>query len=426
MIHNGSPSTLTSVEIRGIALQDLRVDAVYRNTGRWNNPDDVFNRLFRFFDKGINNTSGFRPKSTADGDSDICKSAFCLLITNFEEPEWPDQLDRESGIFTYFGDNRKPGRAINQTNLGGNRLLERVYTQLHTGTRSGIQPFLVFENVQQNDGRYMKFLGLACPGAQGVSALEDLTAVWRVQQNDRFPNYRAIFTILRQEIVHRAWLEDLVAGVAPVKSKYCPPTWRTWVRSGRYTPLECTRQQAPRPRAEQLPTNALEWSVLRFVREHLTPREFEFAARDLVQLLDSRFTDLEVTRHNRDGGRDVVARYRVGHDLHQVLLNAYAEAKSWDLKRAVGVKEMMRLISRIKHRDIGVFVTTCVFDHQVQQELIEDRHPVLLISGGDIARLLISKEMGDPRPGGKLATWVEQIKRMTAEATPAEGVITSA
>jgi hypothetical protein len=90
----------------------------------------------------------------------------------------------------------------------------------------------------------------------------------------------------------------------------------------------------------------------------------------------------------RDGGRDVIAQYRVGHELHQVLLSAFIEAKHWNPKDAVGVKPMMRLLSRIKHRDLGIFVTTSYFENQVQKELIEDRHPVILVSGGDICTAL--------------------------------------
>jgi hypothetical protein len=61
----------------------LRVDAVYRNTQRWKTAEDEFNRFFRFQDgKGINNVSGFRPKSRARGSTDICDSAFVVLVTN--------------------------------------------------------------------------------------------------------------------------------------------------------------------------------------------------------------------------------------------------------------------------------------------------------------------------------------------------------
>src|SRR5262249_27438549 len=161
-----------------------------------------FNRFFRFADgKGINNTSGFRPKSKIGKSTDIMECAFCVLVTTFEESEWPDSLDSESGRLVYFGDNRSKGTPIHETAVGGNRLLSRVYSLLHTDRREQVQPFLCFETLKSPTGTYMRFLGLACPGGEGVSALDDLVAVWRVKGTDRFQNYRATFTVLREEAV---------------------------------------------------------------------------------------------------------------------------------------------------------------------------------------------------------------------------------
>src|SRR2546425_3463139 len=213
-------------------MQTLRLDVSLRNTNNPNHPDDVFNRFFRFKDgKGINNTAGFRAKSKKDGSTDIEAYVFCVLVTNFSESEWPDALDRENGIFTYYGDNRRAG-ALHDTTVGGNRLLRRVFSDLHTGQRQQVPPFLVFETYKTPSATHMRFLGVAVPGAQGVSPFEDLVAVWRVAGTTRFQNYRALFTILKEEAITRAWLEDLVDGIAPATSIHSPKTWQRWARAG--------------------------------------------------------------------------------------------------------------------------------------------------------------------------------------------------
>jgi hypothetical protein len=391
--------------------RELHVDQTYRNTNNWQDPRDVFNRFFRFTDgKGINNTSGFRPKSKARGKTDITASAFCVLVTNFGESEWPDSIDRENGVFTYYGDNRSAEKLLHDTVVGGNRLLEKTFGQLHAGERGLVPPFLGFEKIKAAKGTHMRFLGLLCPGAPSLSGLEDLVAVWRMHGDLRFQNYRAVFTILKAGTVPHDWLEDLVLGVAPTVSSHCPRAWRTWVESGRYSPLQCTRAQQPRTRAEQMPRTPEELRLLQRVFDELTPREFEFLGAALLPMIDERFVDLAVTKAVRDGGRDVLAKYRVGHDSHQVLLEACLEAKRWRLDSAVGVKPMMRLLSRLKHRDLGVFVTSSFFETQVQRELIEDRHPVLLVSGGDIARILTRGELGGPGGSGRLEAWLERIR----------------
>lgn len=387
---------------------ELQLDTLYRNTNDWKKPEDVFNRFFRFQDgKGINNTAGFRPKSKIGKDRSITDSAFCLLVTNFNETEWPDNLDRETGTFVYYGDNRAAGNKLEETAVGGNRLLRHVFEKLHMQHRNAVQPFLCFEKVATDNGTFMRFLGLACPGGPNVSSLEDLVAVWRVKEDRRFQNYRAIFTILKEERVTKAWLEDMVSRISPADSVHCPAMWKQWVQSGIYAPLKCIRQREPRSKIHQLPAATREVEVLQTLYEQLSDREFEFAAAEFIQLMDERFTDISVTQFVRDGGRDVLCHYKVGHDLHQIHLSVSVEAKKWNPQTAVGVKPMMRLLSRLKHRDIGVFITTSFFDKQVQEELIEDGHPVLLVSGGDIARLLIEKELTS---GDGLSNWIKRIK----------------
>lgn len=392
-------------------MDTIRVDSSLRNTNNPNNPLDVFNKFFRFKDgRGINNASGFRAKSKAGQSSDIENCAFCLLVTNFDEVEWPDSLDYETGVFTYFGDKRSEGD-LHDTIVGGNRFLRGTFNKLHTGRRHFIAPILIFEKYKNNNGTYMRFLGLAAPGAQGVSAFDDLVAVWRVKDRNRFQNYRATFTILKEDVIKKLWLEDMVNGMSPVESLHCPDTWRRWIETGIYEALTCERKREPRSRKQQLPQNSRERDALAKVQSTFSHRDFEFAAVQIVQMMDQRFLDFTVTQRVRDGGRDAVGNYRVGHDNHQVHLRAIIEAKLWKEDADVGVKSMSRLISRIKHRDLGVFVTTSCFNTQVQRELIEDNHPVILVSGGDIARVLVANELDVQ---DKFAAWAEGIKRRAA------------
>lgn len=389
-------------------MNELRIDLSLRNTNNPNNPNDVFNRFFRFSDgRGINNTSGFRAKSKADQTTDIENCAFCLLVTTFGEAEWPDSLDYESGVFTYFGDKRTEGD-LHKTTVGGNRLLRNIFNKLHVDQRELIPPILVFENYKGVDGSYMRFLGLVAPGAQGVSSFDDLVAVWRIKDRNRFQNYRSLFTVLKENLVSKVWLEDLVNGINPSDSIYCPLSWKRWVETGIYDPLTCQRKREPRSKENQAPQNNNESNVLKNVMEGFSDREFEFAAVSIVELMDPRFKDFIVTQRSRDGGRDAIGTYQVGHADHQIQLTAIVEAKLWKENSDIGVKPMSRLISRIKHRDIGVFITTSCFNKQVQKELIDDNHPVILISGGDIARVLIANELDLPE---KFFAWSENIKK---------------
>ena len=46
------------------------------------------------------------------------------------------------------------------------------------------------------------------------------------------------------------------------------------------------------------------------------------------------------------------------------------------------------MISRLRHRQFGILVTTSFVAPQTYQEIKEDGHPVVIISGADIIRIL--------------------------------------
>lgn len=71
-----------------------------------------------------------------------------VLTFNFNDPDWPDYLDRETGRLIYYGDNKKPGRQLHDTPRYGNHLLKSAFNLVHTDSqeRKRVPPFLVFAN----------------------------------------------------------------------------------------------------------------------------------------------------------------------------------------------------------------------------------------------------------------------------------------
>jgi len=60
----------------------------------------------------------------------------------------------------------------------------------------------------------------------------------------------------------------------------------------------------------------------------------------------------------------------------------------------VGVRDVSRLISRLRHRQFGVLVTTSMVARQAYEEVREDRHPIIFLSGGDIVEILSASGYG--------------------------------
>jgi hypothetical protein len=232
-----------------------------------------------------------------------------VLYTTGAEPDWPDALDPYTGTFTYYGDNRKPGRSLDGTM--GNRLLTSAFGWAHgnAATRAKVPPFLLFD--KPGTGRDVRFRGLLAPGSDRLSGEEDLVAVWRTTAGVRFQNYQARFTVLDTPSVSRAWIRQLVAD-EPL-GNHCPPAWRAWVELGTYTTLLAPPTVIIRSRDEQQPP-AADKPLLDLVYQHFQrhPHDFEQFAADLWRMSEPNVDRIDVTRPWRDGGRDAVGEYLLG------------------------------------------------------------------------------------------------------------------
>ncbi len=56
--------------------------------------------------------------------------------------------------------------------------------------------------------------------------------------------------------------------------------------------------------------------------------------------------------------------------------------------KGVGVRGTSRLISRLRHRQFGVLVTTSHVDAQAYKEIRDDGHPVVILAGRDVVEML--------------------------------------
>jgi hypothetical protein len=333
---------------------------------------------------GTGNQGGFRFSGPT------ARPNLVVLYTTLEEPNWPDSIDEENGLFVYFGDHRKPGFELHdqRSGRGGNEILRHTFERAHAGEdgRATVSPFLIFS---REKGRNVTFRGLAAPGAAHLDQSSDLVAVWKTIDRHRFQNYRAVFTILDVAVVPRLWLQELQKG--ETLGPNSPDVWRHWVKSGRARALRAEKISRVRKPAQQLGPTANEREIAEAVYSHFKefPHLFEHFAADIVRLMDPNVVSLDVTRASRDGGRDGVGRYRIGLSQNCVTVDFAMEAKCYEPGAGLGVKVVSRLISRLRHRQFGILVTTTYLGDQAYQEIVDDQHPIIVCAGGDVARLLI-------------------------------------
>lgn len=366
------------VPFAAVGSSDLIVDRVYAGGRAGNRGDDPVSKVMP-----VGNSGGFR----FVGSPTKKTLRALVLYTSLADADWPDHLDVGTGTFTYYGDNKKPGRDLHDTPRKGNLALRQMFEDASSSvSRAEVPPILLFS--KGSTGADAVFRGLLVPGSPGVAEDEQLVAIWRSAGGERFQNYRALFSVLDVRTVTRDWMDDIVAGKPDATS--APVEWLRWRASGVPTRLMAPRSLEHRTREQQLPASTKDAQILAAIHRyfHGRPHDFEECAAQIWMMMSPATDELEVTRPSRDGGRDAVGKYRIGPPADQIRINFALEAKCYSPTNSVGVREMSRLISRLRHRDFGVLVTTSYVHAQAYREIRDDGHPVAVVAGRDIVDLL--------------------------------------
>jgi hypothetical protein len=385
---------MNGVPFEELADADLVIDREYLGGSQGSMADDPIARLLP-----VGTLGGFRYRGSRQSPRLV------VLYTSGAEADWPDELDLTTGTFTYYGDNRQPGKELHDSPRGGNIILRQTFELAHGGAepRRSVPPYFLFSKA--GAGRDVIFRGVLAPGAAELTADEDLVAVWRSRRGMRFQNYRAKFTVLKIATVPRAWLDDVLTG-DPL-SPNCPVPWRRWVDGRHYQALTSTRIEYRSPQDQQ-PQDHAGRQILDRVYAHFAakPTNFEQFAAHLWHMADGHVGTYEVTRATADGGRDAIGEFLIGPDTDPVRMTFALEAKLYrPAGGGVGVKEVSRLISRLRYREFGVLITTGYVALQAYREIRSDQHPIVIMSGADIVNLL--RQKGYSTPAG-VTRWLRE------------------
>jgi hypothetical protein len=131
-------------------MTDLVVDECYIGGRGGNTGDDPVGKIVP-----VGNQGGFR-HSGSPWQGTVRLAALC---SSGKDQDWPDSLDEQTGTFTYYGDNKSPGRELHGTGRGGNVLLRDVFAACYDGPdgRRKVPPFLLF--VSTGTYRDVRFRG---------------------------------------------------------------------------------------------------------------------------------------------------------------------------------------------------------------------------------------------------------------------------
>ena len=236
-------------------------------------------------------------------------------------------------------------------------MLKRIFGFARSGPRTAASAS-VFVFANAGSGRDVTFLGLAVPGASDLDAPEELVAIWRTSGGSRFSELPSRFTVLDAATISRTWIDTMIAGARD--DAFAPEAWRHWLKTGQRRALRATRSLEYRTRVEQLPNDSDTEAIVGAIRTHFRdrPHAFEHCAAAMARLMIPDIAVINVTRPSRDGGRDAVGQLRVGYGASSILVDFALEAKCYSPPNAVGVRDVSRLISRLRHRQFvsGVLI----------------------------------------------------------------------
>jgi hypothetical protein len=370
---------MKSVSYYEIEFNKLVIDCIYEDSRENGSPlsGQPLQKLF----PGIGNMKGIRPI----GRKPDWK--LYVLTSTEREADWPDVLDEASGVLTYWGDNRTPGRELHAA--PGNFMFREIFDRALSTNKDLklVPPGFYFTPGDQ--GRDVVFRGLVVPRTIQSDNAEDLIAVWRSTSGQRFQNYRAKFSVIDASEIDLNWISSILQGAENLD--LAPSAWKEWIDKGKIQALTAPRTLEYRKKSQQIPSDISELEMLQLIHSYFEGNDstFEHFATAIWRISDSRVSAWEVTRPTRDGGRDAIGKYRIGPDSEPINLDWALEAKRYEPgKTSVGVADLSRLISRLRFRQFGILVTTSFVSDQAYKEIREDQHPIVVLAGTDVVSIL--------------------------------------
>jgi len=385
---------------------DLIVDAVYEGGDAGNLSDDPIARLLK-----AGNAGHFRYCGSVEN------LRYLIIVCSSDTPLWPDTIDVTSGSFSCYGDNRRPGADLHDTSKNQNIIFRNIFESLHRQSqpRTDIPPvFLFSRHPTPNSPRAVMFRGVCAPGAFHLGKGEGLIAVWRSLDAHRFQNYLATFTILDIPVISRKWIQALESGESAESE--APVVWNMWLKSGLYRPLRAKPLTHIRSIEDQLPADdskkALLFKLYRYF--NAAPACFAYFAADLYRMANPRVIVERISRSAVDDGYEVIGWHQLGLDADPVCIEFILAGKCYNpglgqrKRKSVGVKELSRLICRMKDRQIGIMLTTSIVTEQAYQETRRNQLPIIFLCGSDIVDMLYARGIRS----------VKMLKGWLAEAYP--------
>lgn len=319
-----------------------------------------------------------------------------------EDNPWYDRYDPDHGYVKYYGDNKTPDKKPEE--CAGNKALLNLFSIYQSNNKSDraekAVPVVFFERVTYNNKQkgYLKF--------QGYGILQSIELVTQYKnKSEYFSNYLYNFCIFslkdeQEKFNWRKWIEkrcDVNYSTSDT-NRYAPTSWKKWINAGSEN-LQTVRRRVSAlnviKKEEQIAEDkSKEKDILDTVYKYYENKKhnFELLAMEVeyhcITENGTQCTKGWITKGSGDNGIDFVLRADIGSGLAGVKMVVIGQAKCEKPGVPTSGRHIARTVAKLKRGWIGVYVTTSFFSEAVQEEVIEDEYPIIMINGKKLAEII--------------------------------------
>lgn len=319
-----------------------------------------------------------------------------------EQTPWRDLIFQDEGRVIYNGDNKSTLKLAHET-FGNKKVLKMLplYTSKNKEDRMKAPPIIITKTMKiGNRTGFRKFIGFGL-----IHKPPKLIQQYEKDSDNVFSNYQyevVLFKLNSNGKFHWKWIDDRRdSGYSDEDCmQNAPDSWKQWIQDGGkaipnvmlkikpYRILSDAEQIDMPQRNKQIISDLL---TIHYPKPISDGVRFEAMASFITELFFYKY-DYErgwITPGSSDRGVDFVGRLDIGeNDFSKTSLIVLGQSKRY--KNPISGERLTRVASRMTRGYIGVVVTLNTFTAKAQEEVKDDKLPIILINSKMVAELLLS------------------------------------
>lgn len=319
-----------------------------------------------------------------------------------EQTPWRDLIFQEEGRVIYNGDNKNATKKAYET-FGNKCVLGIIdlYSSKYSTDRLAAPPIIITKTVKIGSRTgYRKFIGV------GIIRKNPILVQQFEKGSDRtFSNFQFEVTLLSlfpEETFDWGWIDDRRDANISLEDTLAraPAMWKEWIKYGD-SALAKARLKIKSYRiiseAEQreMPTQNLK--ILDELLNKFYPDpirdgiRFEAMASFISTLFFENYNYYRgwITEGTGDRGVDFVGRLDIGQDeFSKTSLIVLGQSKRY--KNPISGERLTRVAARMNRGYIGIVITLDTFRSAAQEEIKNDKLPLILLNGKKVSELILN------------------------------------